>query len=782
MRPNKKENVAWIVAFPFQKWIFAESMFMNLARIFILLSCCVFWCSSSDVEQGGLCHAPNSFINPNIGGVGQSAGIILGFKELSASYSAMNRTMRAENLLEWQGRFCTLADTADIGFVVYDASVNELQDVLEAARAKQTPLGLRLGGNVFATILAENGCTESISYLIYAKKCEPFCLLAGSWGAVERDTLAMRLLIREGLALFEQTSSHYIRLRIIYQLARMAHYLRDYPLVLQICDKLGRRIGEVKSVIAYWVMGHRAGALQSLGRRAEAAYWNAVVFANDAGKRQSAYQSFSIQNDDEWGGAFKRCRSDGERIALHTLRASAPNSRVLGSMKAIYALQPTSDFLDPLLVQELQRLEKVFAPGNQFNPFLPQKDMKSFPVLADYLIDFQEFVQGCIVNKDIKTPKLWRLADVYLTMLRADWYAAHAALHSLQDDFGADDELLRQQGELFGKMISLYYRHDQVEPAALYDSLYNDPVFMSANPNVEQLIRERTADIYFKEGHRGVAFLLRYGIEALAVNPQIDLLDDLIAFSARDTMSQKERYMLEDQVGKESFGQFLDIKATYYLAQQKYEAANELFEKIPRSNRSSKGYAIYRDELKDCVYCEVSKAFLYTKSDIAKDIVATKIAALAALNNSAEEYYRLGTMIYNLSYYGAAFGAADFSRDDNSWRFFPKTGRVTPTSSKTPFGNLENPDVALAKAYFELAIKYAQNPELGAKATFMAARCDQKQYLSSPNCTYKGGKNIPNLPETYRVYYRWLATEYANTAFYKKVVEECSYFRMYARK
>jgi hypothetical protein len=101
----------------------------------------------------------------------------------------------------------------------------------------------------------------------------------------------------------------------------------------------------------------------------------------------------------------------------------------------------------------------------------------------------------------------------------------------------------------------------------------------------------------------------------------------------------------------------------------------------------------------------------------------------------------------------------------------------------TPDGNRENLDVSLALGYFERALAAAQDPEFAARAAFMAARCQQKQYFCDKDSRYRpGSKLIPTLPDQYAVYYNLLLSRYSNTKFYDGIIKECKWLEAYARR
>ena len=133
-----------------------------------------------------------------------------------------------------------------------------------------------------------------------------------------------------------------------------------------------------------------------------------------------------------------------------------------------------------------------------------------------------------------------------------------------------------------------------------------------------------------------------------------------------------------------------------------------------------------------------------------------------------------------MSYFGYEWEVLDAYRSGyNQLRL--AQGPIFPLFG-SPEGNRENTDVSLALSYFEKALHTSQDPELAARAAFMAARCRQKQWFCTPDCTYRpGSKLIPVLPDAYAEYYELLRTKYANTKFFDGIVKECKWFEAYAR-
>jgi hypothetical protein len=133
-----------------------------------------------------------------------------------------------------------------------------------------------------------------------------------------------------------------------------------------------------------------------------------------------------------------------------------------------------------------------------------------------------------------------------------------------------------------------------------------------------------------------------------------------------------------------------------------------------------------------------------------------------------------------MSYFGHAWHAADAYRSGYNWLRLAQ-GPVFSLPN-APAGNRENIDVSRALAYFEKALAEAKDEEWAARAAFMAARCQQKQWFCQPGNRYRAGtKLIPVLPPIYNTYYTLLLTKYRETKFFQQAIKECKWLAAYAK-
>jgi hypothetical protein len=297
------------------------------------------------------------------------APLLPDFPKLYKLYKGQAQKQMEDNIREWRERICRLATEADIHYLVYVATIGELEDLRTSVSNNRIPLsylGASMSENTFARYLHRNKCAEIVDYLIFAKKCEPYAVKPGGWEKPALARESMQRLIQEGKQAFIRAESHYVRLRYAYQIVRLAHYAKLHEEVIALYDYLMPKIDHDPSIVEYWILGHKAGALLALDRRVESAYLFSRVFDRCPSKRESAFLSFRIRTDEEWEQCLLMCQSDRERAALYALRAHAEDSRLVEEMEKIYEYDPHSEFLEVLLVRELAQLEKDLL-GLEFN-------------------------------------------------------------------------------------------------------------------------------------------------------------------------------------------------------------------------------------------------------------------------------------------------------------------------------------------------------------------------------------------------------------------------------
>lgn len=701
---------------------------------------------------------------------------------------------REENIEEWHERFCKFAAPQDVDIVVYQTGIRELgalRSVAAASAKEKAPLPRTLAGNTFAEMIADNNCTEVVDYLIYTRKCEPYVTpYQNSWKLPDVDRESMQLLINEGLARFKQTESHFVKMRYAYQIVRLAHYARQWQQTVDLYNYLMPKVDRKKpSIIFFWTLGHLAGALQKLGKYPEAAYRYALIFRHCPSKRTQAFRSFRIRNDQDWQQTLKLCESDAEKATLYLLRAGSAHSYAVEDMQTIYQLDPANPQLDLLLVGEVQQLEKLFlrtaVTDRKYGIVRAGIRREN---AAQHLLKLQTFVRQALHDKQIANPDLWFCLSGYLELLAGDRYAAGKSFDRAQnrlDSGKAYDGYLLRQLETWRTLLEVLrfdpkdrYADEAAFRVRSYDTF-------KANPNFEPFLQDLLSARYAENKRPGKALLAAYSPAALGYNPNLTVLDDLLRAADEEDPVFLENALKIDTNPDLLRGRLLEIKGMYLFSIGQPEAALATMRNIPQLARPRlTRYSPFREVLHDKIGRPITDTLLLTRLEILEKIADFDFRAKAAAAVNAPEaahfYYLVGLAYYNMSYFGYEWKAMDVYRSGYNWARLAQ-GPVFPLPG-SPEGNRENLDVSIALGYFERALSVSKDPEQAARAAFMAARCQQKQWFATANCPYRpGSKLIPVLPDDYDTYYALLLRKYSETAFFKQAVKECKWLDAYAR-
>lgn len=695
-----------------------------------------------------------------------------------------------DNLEEWIGRFCGQPLPADVEYVVYRTSINELIGLRQVALVKggRDLLPFTLAGNTFAEMLALNGCTEAIDYLMFAKKCEPHVTSFGDgWQLPERDTEVMQTLIEEGKIRFLQTKSHFFRQRYAYQLVRLAHYSRQWQQTVDLYNYLLPKFDRKRpSIVYYWTLGHLAGALQKLGKHAEAAYRYSLIFRYCPSKRTQAFRSFRIRNNQDWEQALRLCQSDGERATLYLMRSGTSRTFTVEDLETIYQLDPENPQINLLLVSDVQQLEKIFlrTPVTEAK-YRSKTRTQQRELAALHLLSLQRFARRVV--KEGKTPntRLWSAMIGYLELLAGDRYAAEKsfgqARKALNKSNDYDAVLLKQIDiwEILLEILKLDGASISADEAAFRIRSYK--TFQTV-PSFEPFLQDFLSARYAESAHPGKAILAAYDPAAIMYNPSLEVLDDLLHLAGSQDPILLERAMQIDTNPNQIKAKLLEIKGAYLFSVGQPEAALLVLQQVPASEefRLPK-FSPFKEVFDEYVHRPITDTLLLNRRQILEKLrdYEFKAKAAVAMNQpvGAWYYYLMGLGYYNMSYFGYEWEAMDFYRSGYNWLRLAQ-GPVFPLRN-SPAGNRENTDVSLALSYFEKALAETKSPELAARAAFMAARCQQKMWFVNPACTYKpGSKTVPVLPEDYRGYYDRLK-RYQNTEFYQRMVKECRWLPFY---
>ena len=715
-----------------------------LALLFFLYSLPIF--SACQFKSQNLNYFPliQSFIvNPTA----PASPYFTSFKDIYLKFGKQTILQPNENINEWYDRFCEVAPLSDIEWLIYQSDLSDIQE-LKNAVIQNTGLITYLRTNKFARHLVKNKCLETIEYLLFAKKCEPFVTADKDvWQTKKPDIQKMEVLIQEGTKEFLTIESHYIRLRMAYQIIRLAHYSGQYSKVKYLYNYFIPKINHAPSTIQYWIEGHYAGALKALGERAKAAYFYARVFHHCPAKRESAFLSFEVRTDYDWLNALSLCENDQERTALYALRASFRNSRAVDEMIDIYSLHPKSNYLESILIQEIEKQEKK-------------------PVV-EYIKKLDTFVKQVIDEKKVAHLEIWLLALGYLKYLNNDYFEAKLAFNAVSDY--TQSKALLEQIAIFNMAIEIKeWEKINEEVAQRIREFQSENEVYNRYPTLQSLLSKQVFQNLKNHGNPGLAVLYKFGLNAVKVNPSEEVIRDIKELAKKENINPFEKSLMV--LSKNQFNTEIQaLYASWLMTLNEWEAAEKAWQEIPLADIELFGKSNpFVERLNECVHCPVkSNERQLTKPQIVAEMLKLQYDIKANRTESPQYYYKMGLGLYNMSYFGYAWNMLDYFRSGSSL----KAERLENSSDILkhplyPNGNRENIDLSKALGYFEKAITLSTDKELSARATFMAARCEQKM-----SHVTKTANKIK--------YFALLNTKYKDTQYYDKVIESCKYFKYY---
>jgi hypothetical protein len=697
------------------------------------------------------------------------------------------------NIEEWVERFCGEPEPLDVEYVVYKASESELNALRREAekKARDPRLPFSMDENTFAIMLAFNGCTDVVDYLLFAKRCEPHVVPFGdAWKPEDRNVSAMLTLIEEGLGRFKETQAPFLRLRYAYQIVRLAHYARMWDYTVEVYNYLITKIDRRKpSIIYYWTLGHLAGALRQQGKYPEAAYRYSIIFRECPSKRIQAFRSFLIRNDADWKAALRLCERDEEIATLYTMRAATSDEYSLSDLTEVYELYPQDKQLELMLTGAVQHFEKIFLRTRITDKkYGEAKGVVKREQAAHELIELQKFVAKAVEEGKVANPKIWQALDGYLHLLAGDRYAAEKAFvrteRLISEGTDYDQHIFKQleTWRLLLEILNLDVTSAYVDDAAMRIRSYSA---FREHPHFEPFLQDWLAAAYVANANPGKALLVAYEPKALRYNPRLDVLEDLLRAAASERPRFLEEAMQIDTNPDQIRAQLLEIKAVRLLAGGQTEAALVALRSIaPAEQLRMKKFSPFKEVFDEKINRPVSDTLVLNRRQIVEKMIDYEFKAKAAeaVNDPAADwyYYLLGMAWYNMSYYGYAWEATDYYRSGYNWLRLGQ-GPVFPLPG-SPDGNRENTDLTIPLAYFERVMERTRSSELAARAAFMAARCHQKQWMALPGTRYHyGTKLIPTLPAPYYTYYDRLIKKYSETDFFKERVKECKWLAAYAK-
>lgn len=693
---------------------------------------------------------------------------------------------RTDNLQEWQDYHKGKPDLADLAMIVYKVPAGPLEDMkawLEGSNG--TAPADSLQQNSVVAFWKKNRWSMPACYLDFAKRCEPHVSIESMWDDLETDTAQASSLIAEGIEKYTMTKKDaFLQMRYAYQVVRLAHYAGNYQEAIDLFDELVPPVREkANSQMYFWALGHKAGAMRSLGKEIEAAYLFSKVFAHCPAKRIPSWLSFRVDNDEAWSQVMALCESEEEKANLFVMRAIRPEAYVMEEMQAIYGINPALPQLRLLLSREINKLENdLFGWDFDFEfPLKTEYDGVSVKKALNYRAELESFVQQCNQEGKVSNPEFWKMAEGYLAFMDSRFDQAESIFASLAR--GSKDVRQQQYARLF-QWVCQVSRLQSV-PLATENRLYGQLSSFSfdSDPHLvhtkaKDYLLNRFRKLYQASGNNAKAFLCKFDLTYLQIAGDAALTDEIIEWveevNGREASSLEQFFMSKLKAGNsDPMLALQELKATLLMREGYFEDALAIYEKLPADQLDNITYfRIPEDPFEariwDCFGCfeeDYHEAgpnhFQYNRMTLARKIVELEYGIEQDPSKQAENSFMIGNAIYNTSNFGVCWMATDYFRGGYE-------------ESSEGYVEIQRDAMVRARAHFDAVIAETADLELAAKALFMASKCEQAMYYLDGYDDWKQ-KDLDVKVEQYRDYSKTLLQNYKNTDFCQEALRECTY-------
>ncbi|HEV7230843.1 MAG TPA: hypothetical protein VGO45_05920, partial [Bacteroidia bacterium] len=482
------------------------------------------------------------------------------------------------NTEEWRSYMQQEAKAEDVNVFIYKTKVSDLEMLRHWMNKEPYSLSDSLKKNEAFLFLKKKNDQEALSYMLFAKRCEPQVNVSyeGDWAALPaRDTLLMKKLMEEGLKSYASSKSEFIRFRYAFQVVRLAHYSGQYQTCLDLYEKMMAGKNE-RSIVALWSIALKGGALTWLKRGDEAAYLFAMLFDKHFHFNWELYK-----RNFDWahGNGLRLCKNEHEKTVVTAL-AALSSGDLLPVLREMYNQEPGSEYIDLMLTRHIRQIELNALP-QKFHWGQPGEIQSQ--VKDGNVQETKEFVNSALKRGGLKRSWLWEYAAGYLAYLTKDQEGTTS--HFLGAAMrGRGNALLKEHMET----ILILQKIDMapVVDKAFENSIYADAVRLNDKSlagvhDARSFFFRKMATRYLQQGDT-----LRYlmsesqspAVPDLRANPDVFDLNKLIAFTTRKDLTPFEKMLSEGFGGFYSVESLHEIMGTSFLGAFEFSEAVREFE------------------------------------------------------------------------------------------------------------------------------------------------------------------------------------------------------------
>ena len=682
-----------------------------------------------------------------------------------------NKRFNEDNVTAWSGWLKSVIPHKELVFFLQKASPTEIDSVSQYVNGKLATWPHQLKGFVTERKNKIKKICQFFNYLQLAKTSEGFAVneiqYAWDYDSTKRfkkfdvgplnDSLEKEFIAADDIFLKE---------RYWFQLERSYFYKGSFR---EIKDFFDQNEKFMPRNTLYWrTLAYLAGAYYKKKAFGKANYYYSRVYDNCDVLKTTAHFSFHPQEEKDWKETLSLCKNADEQATLWQM-LGVRYSDEIRSIHEIYKLDPKNSRLDLLLSRAVNKYEQKFKPKDAAESM---RDMT-----AGYSDSIKKMIFQIAHAGLTAKPWIWNLASAYLNTLDLNYSQANAYFEQAAKTIPS--------GRLAQMQIRLLKLINKVGAAKKIDARFENEVL----PDIQWLkgsrdydwgsfrredalewIKKDFAEKYSSQGEwaKSECFVSHKGF--YADQKKLELMKDFLARPSKSPYQQLCVSLSDIQL--KDIYEYEAIKLTYK------DSIHAAIEKMSRAKGGALTILLgnpFNTRIKDCHDCDflATQKVKYSKIAFLKKIEEIRGKKII---NGAEIYNNtvlLGNAFYNMSQYGNArvfYECKVLGQSHSNPEYIEEAYRPMLLSMN------------MAVKYYDLALGLARTDEEKAKSLYLLAKCQRNQWY---NQNVYNGQEI-RYGENPMVNLNVLdgfneLSKYAKTQYYKEVIRECGYYRMYIK-
>lgn len=597
----------------------------------------------------------------------------------------------------------------------------------------------------------------------------------------------------------QMENDSFYKQRLAFQLIRYARY----HYVPHVADSLYTLYFESspESQLKQAAQNYATDALVNEGEQKKANYYAAMLFDKSEEKQERAFNNFSKTMPIEV--VLPYCKNEKEQAMVYALYAFKDYYLNAAYIQMAVSLDPQNASINDLLVREINKIDHQLMPKDLYGYYtfdyqtedtdhnLYNEEgvlIRRYPTATENTPLLLALIQTLQQKNPVHT-HFYQLCLAHLQIISGDYATARSTLNSIT--VKSLPNKMRMQHHLTSAILHIkssdLRKHENLNTLALdlgfIENNRNQFYYHEFLPNGLKIM---AAGKLLEQGDKARAYLLAERVDNIydsyvmfekQIAPQD--IDTIIAIR-ENPKGLFEKFIVS--VRTHSNEELRDIQGSLYLREKNLVMANRCYALADKTfipinfstlNTNPDGHPCYpynyekitAEEAPNYSPEEVKRhneraerlALDYNHYSITKTMLNLHESIKSKKGNLAQNYYNLACLYMEISYYGRAYTALEYSK---SWGWYGSNYSDDKDQPEKNF-NRHYYGSAWAIPYLELALRNSKNNELSAKCLYALFRCNRhlQEYMENK----QSEKDIE--------YLYALHDKFANTDYYK--IKEC---------